>query len=73
MARWRGAVGLLGLSLLASALAFTVPIKDEDSARQTCSGMWAGPDTAIEGVIRGLYHWCHLLMCCWKPSQLRLY
>jgi hypothetical protein len=45
MARW-SAIALA--SLAARAAAYTVPLKDDDYSRQTCSGMWSGPNTSIE-------------------------
>jgi hypothetical protein len=55
MGRWCAAA-LVFLSIAAHALGYTVSLKDDDYSRQTCSGMWAGSDTAIEGVLPII--WC---------------
>jgi hypothetical protein len=45
-----GAFACAVLALAGAVRAYKVPVKDEDYSRQTCSGMWAGKDTAIEGM-----------------------
>lgn len=56
----------LALALLArSACAYTVEVGDADPLRQSCSGMWSGPGTAIES------EWPALERRMWMAAGMR--